>query len=139
MNRLFLDTNIVLDFITERTPFFDSIASIISLVDKNDFTFVVTPLSYATIFYLTSKNGKQQYALDRLVRFKIVCEICIMDEQIVESALHANMKDFEDALQYFSALKAGCDVIITRNGKDFKKSDLPIMTPSEFLSSINRS
>lgn len=139
MNRLFLDTNIILDFITERTPFFDSIASIISLVDKNDFTFVVTPLSYATIFYLTSKNGKQQYALDRLVRFKIVCEICIMDEQIVESALHANMKDFEDALQYFSALKASCDVIITRNAKDFKNSHIPIMTPTEFLCSINRS
>ena len=137
MRRLFLDANIILDFVSERKPFFDPIAKVISLVDLERLTFVVTPLSYATVYYLLSKGGNKKFALERLIRFKIICEICVMDENIVEQGLHSNMKDFEDALQYFSAVKSDCDVIITRNGKDFKNSDLPVMIPEEFLKSLN--
>jgi predicted nucleic acid-binding protein len=59
-----------------------------------------------------------------------------LDELIIEKGLNSNFLDFEDSLQYFSALRTECDIIITRNGKDFKKSQLPIMTPDEFLNSI---
>ena len=59
-----------------------------------------------------------------------------MDEQTVEKGLNTTIKDFEDALQYFSATESGCEIIITRNGKDFKHSLLPVMTASEFLKSL---
>ncbi|MGC1632212.1 MAG: PIN domain nuclease, partial [Gelidibacter sp.] len=61
---------------------------------------------------------------------------CMLNEQTVEKALNSSFKDFEDALQYFSATESECKIIITRNGKDFKKSLIPIMTAQEFLSSL---
>ncbi|MDP4934553.1 MAG: PIN domain nuclease, partial [Salibacteraceae bacterium] len=59
-----------------------------------------------------------------------------LDEQTIEKGLNSSIEDFEDALQYFSATDSGCDIIITRNGKDFKKSLLPVMTAEEFLSRL---
>ncbi len=139
MRRVFLDANIILDFVGERYPFFNSIAKVISLIDRKQLIFVVTPLSYATVYYLLSKGGRNSYALNKLIKFKIVCEVCVMNEKILEQALHSDMKDFEDALQYFSALKAECDVILTRNGRDFKTSDIPVMTPEQFILSFDLS
>jgi len=61
-----------------------------------------------------------------------------LDGVLIEKGLNSEFSDFEDSLQYFSALRTNCDIIITRNGKDFKKSQIPIMTPDEFLNSINK-
>ena len=69
-------------------------------------------------------------------KFKIISTICELDDLIIEKGLNSDFPDFEDALQYFSALRKECDIIITRNGKDFKKSQIPVMTPNEFLKSI---
>ena len=61
----------------------------------------------------------------------------MLNEQTIEKGLNSSIKDFEDALQYFSATESECELIITRNGKDFKKSTLPVMTADEFLKSLN--
>jgi len=74
--------------------------------------------------------------LQKLRKFKIICEICKLDEHIVEKGLNSNFTDFEDALHYFSAVDSDCEIIITRNGKDFKKSLLPVMTADEYLQSL---
>jgi predicted nucleic acid-binding protein len=133
---LFLDTNAILDLLTERRPFLDAMSKIATLAENSDHQIVATPLSFGTVNYLISKEYGVSKAIKKLREFKIICEVCIMDEQIVENALHGNIKDFEDALQYYSAIKAGCDIIITRNGKDFKSSHIPVMTPHEFLQHI---
>ena len=73
---------------------------------------------------------------DKLRKFKVISELCELDELIIEKGLNSDFSDFEDSLQYFSALRTECDIIITRNGKDFKKSIIPVMTPDEFLNSI---
>jgi predicted nucleic acid-binding protein len=135
---LFLDTNVILDLLTERLPFLEAISKIATLATSSEYELVATPLSFGTVNYLIAKEYGQNRAIQKLREFKIICSVCEMDEPIVEQGLHSNMKDFEDALQYFSALKAGSDVIITRNAKDFKNSHIPIMTPTEFLVSINR-
>lgn len=62
--------------------------------------------------------------------------MCIVNEETIEKGLNSDFSDFEDAVQYFSALQSGCTVIITRNGKDFRKSTIPIMTADEYLKSI---
>ena len=69
-------------------------------------------------------------------KFKIISGICELDELIIEKGLNSEFHDFEDSLQYFSALRTECDIIITRNGKDFKKSQIPVMIPDEFLNSM---
>ena len=134
--RLFLDTNVILDLLGERDPFYDSIAKVASLADKEELTLVVSPISFATLNYFISKFESSKIAQEKLRKFKIICEIGRLDEHIIEKGLNSDFNDFEDALQYFSAIDSDCDIIITRNGKDFKKSLLPVMTADEYLASI---
>lgn len=135
--RIFIDTNIVLDLLGDRKPYYESIAKIATLAEKQKLTLVVSPVSFATVNYFLTKFESAEIAREKLRKFKIICEICSLDEQTVEKGLNSSIKDFEDALQYFSATESGCEVIITRNGKDFKKSLLPVMTADAFLKSLN--
>lgn len=134
--RLFLDTNVILDLLGQRDPFYDSIAKLATLADKNMLTLLVSPISFVTLNYFISKFESRQIAQEKLRKFKIICTICKLDEHIIEKGLNSGFNDFEDALQYFSAVDSDCDIIITRNGKDFKKSLLPVMTADEYLQSI---
>lgn len=134
--RLFLDTNVILDLLGQRDPFYDSIAKLATLADKNMLNLLVSPISFATLNYFISKFESRQIAQEKLRKFKIICTICKLDEHIIEKGLNSDFNDFEDALQYFSAVDSDCDIIITRNGKDFKKSLLPVMTADEYLQSI---
>lgn len=136
MSRIFLDTNVLLDLLGERVPFFDSIAKVATLADQKKLTLIVSPLSFITIEYVLAKYEKTESVLNKLRKFKIICEVCEVDEETIDKALNSSFKDFEDAVQYFTALQSNCSIIITRNGKDFKHSTIPIMTAEEYLSSI---
>ena len=136
--RLFIDTNVMLDLLGERVPFYDSIAKVTTLVDRGQISMVVSALSYSTVSYFLTKYENLDKAKNKLRKFKIISEICSLDELIIEKGLNSNFSDFEDSLQYFSALKSECSILITRNGKDFKDSLIPIMTAEEFLKSINK-
>lgn len=134
--RIFIDTNIMLDLLGEREPFYDPIAKIASLAEGGKLTIVASPLSFATVHDLLSKFEDRKNAMKKLRMFRIISEISTMDEKVIEKGLNSSFKDFEDALQYFSATASDCNIILTRNGKDFKKSALPVMTADEFLKSL---
>jgi len=126
------------DFLGERDPFYISAAKIATLADKGEVKIIASALSYATISYFLTKYEGVKKTKDKLRKFKVISEVCELDELIIEKGLNSDFQDFEDSLQYFSALKSECDILITRNGKDFKKSQIPIMTPDEFLNSIKK-
>jgi len=136
MSRIFLDTNVILDLLGERVPFFDSIAKVATLADQKKLTIIISPLSFTTIDYVLNKYETSESVLNKLRKFKIICEVSEVNEETIDKALNSNFKDFEDAVQYFTALQSNCSIIITRNGKDFKNSTIPIMTAEEYLSSI---
>ncbi|MGL5111101.1 MAG: type II toxin-antitoxin system VapC family toxin [Flavobacterium sp.] len=136
MSRIFLDTNVILDLLGERVPFFDSIAKVATLADQKKLAIIVSPLSFTTIDYVLNKYESSESVLNKLRKFKIICEVCEVNEETIDKALNSNFKDFEDAVQYFTAIQSNCSIIITRNGKDFKNSTIPIMTAEEYLSSI---
>lgn len=136
--KLFLDTNVILDLLGERTPFYDSAAKIATLADQGKIRIVVSALSYATASYFISKNENDTIAKGKLRKFKILSEISDLNEEIIEKGLNSDFHDFEDALQYFSALSSDCNILITRNGKDFKGSDIPVMTADEYIKSISK-
>jgi predicted nucleic acid-binding protein len=136
--RLFIDTNIMLDLLGERIPFYDSIAKIATLADNGQVTLIVSALSYSTVSYFLTKFENSEIAKTKLRKFKVVSKICDLDELIIEKGLNSNFSDFEDSLQYFSALKSDCSIIITRNAKDFKESKIPVMTAKEYLMSIKK-
>ena len=134
--KLFLDTNVMLDLLGEREPFYIPAAKIATLADKKKLKIIVSALSFSTVSYFLTKYEGLKTTKDKLRKFKIISTICELDDLIIEKGLNSDFPDFEDALQYFSALRKECDIIITRNGKDFKKSQIPVMTPNEFLKSI---
>lgn len=137
-NKLFIDTNVMLDLLGERIPYYDSIAKIATLADKGDIKIVVSALSYATVNFLLSKFESGEKVKEKLRKFKIISEISALDELIIEKGLNSKFQDFEDSLQYFSALKSDCSILITRNAKDFKESKIPVMTAEEYLLSIKK-
>lgn len=134
--KLFIDTNVMLDLLGERIPFYNAVAKIATLADKGQITIVTSALSYATVSYFLTKFENAEKTKDKLRKFKIISEICDLNELIIEKGLNSNFTDFEDSLQYFSALNSNCSILITRNGKDFKESQIPIMTADEYLMSI---
>lgn len=134
--RVFVDTNIMLDLLGERQPFYQPIAQLATLADKEVLTMVVSPISFATVNYFLTKYESSEIAKEKLRKFKIISEICKLDENTIEKGLNSDFPDFEDSLQYFSAVDSNCEIIITRNGKDFKKSLIPVMTAEEYLHSI---
>ena len=135
-DRLFLDTNIMLDLLGERDPYYNSIAKIATLADKGKVRLTVSALSYSTIFYLLSKIEKAENVKEKLRKFKIISETSDLTDKIIDKALSSNFKDFEDALQYHCALNANCNILITRNEKDFKPSEIPVMTAEEYLKKL---
>jgi predicted nucleic acid-binding protein len=136
MTRIFLDTNVILDLLAERKPFYESIAKLATLADQKKLALVTTPLSFTTVENILKRNENAEIVIDKLRKFKIICEVCDVNEEIVEKGLNSNFKDFEDSIQYYSAVEANCSIFITRNGKDFKNSSLPILTAEEYLKSL---
>jgi len=136
MIQIFLDTNVILDLLAKRSPFYDSIAKVATLADEKKIRLVSSPISFTTIEYVLSKYESSDSILNKLRKFKIICQVCEVNDETIEKALNSGFADFEDSVQYFSAIQSSCSIIITRNGKDFKNSSIPIMTAEEYLSSV---
>jgi predicted nucleic acid-binding protein len=136
--KAFLDTNVMLDFLGEREPFYLSAAKIATLADKGKIEIVVSALSYAIVSYFLTKFEGIEMTKDKLRKFKVISKICELDEKIIEKGLNSDFSDYEDSLQYFSSLRQDCDILITRNVKDFKDAQILVMTPDEFLNSLRK-
>lgn len=134
--KLFIDTNGMLDLLGERVPFYDAIAKIATLADKGKVQLIVSALSYSTVFYLLSKYEKNEIVLEKLRKFKVIAVTSDLIDKIIDKGLSSKFSDFEDALQYHCALKMECNILITRNAKDFKYSDIPVLAPDEYLVSL---
>jgi predicted nucleic acid-binding protein len=133
---LFLDTNVLIDLIDKREPFYNDIAVIASMAENKDFKLAASSLSFVNTVYVVSRNVEEKLVLEALKKLRIICEVSNIDEIVIDKSLISNFNDFEDAVQYFSALHHKSEIILTRNKKDFKNSEIPTMTPSEFLASL---
>ncbi len=138
MRKIFLDTNVILDLLAERHPFYDSIAKIVTLGDRKELLLLTSPISFTTAEYVLSKFESKTSSLLKLQKFSILCRIADANQETIDKSLFSEFRDFEDAVQYFCALQANSDFFLTRNKKDFKQSSLPILTPDEFLSYYKR-
>jgi predicted nucleic acid-binding protein len=134
MKTLFVDTNIVIDLFAKREPFYTEAATLFSLADTKKLSLNVSALTFANANYILIQSKKQDEAKLIFRKLKLIVSVVSLDEKIVGLSLNDNdFKDYEDALQYYSALDNGAEAIITRNLRDFKKSKLPVMTAAQFL------
>lgn len=134
MRRVLVDTNVILDLLAERQPFVEDSKKLFSMADRKEIEIVISALSIANTYYVLNQALKIKEAKTILRKFKILVTSYELDDKISDLALNdERFIDFEDAIQYFTAQQSGCSIIITRNLKDFKKSDLPVMSPGQFL------
>lgn len=125
MKNVFLDTNIILDYLAKRHPFFIDAKNIFSLADKGVINLYCSALSFSTIFYVLRKLQTPAQLFQTLSDIKQTMIITGVDEKTIEDSLASDFKDLEDAIQYFSAFNFGnIDSIITRNPKDFTKAEI---------------
>lgn len=136
MKKIFLDTNIILDFLGEREGFYEASAKIMTLADKKKIQVYTSPSSISNVFYVLTRYENSKIALEKIRKFKLLCSMSVMDDEVVEKAINSDFKDFEDAMQYFSALASNCNIIITRNEKDFKNAMIPVMNAESYLLSL---
>ena len=106
------------------------------MAENKDFKLAASSLSFVNTVYVVSRSIEEKLVLEALKKFRIICDVSNVDEIVIDKSLISNFNDFEDAVQYFSALHHKSDIILTRNKKDFKNSEIPTMTPSEFLASL---
>jgi len=137
MRKLLTDTNIVIDLLAKREPFYKDTAKFFSLADRKQIKLTVSALTFANTNYILLKLKTSNQAKSILRKFKLLVDILPLDDKIINQALNdTDFVDFEDGLQYFSAIENDVEIIITRNLKDFKKSAIPVMTAEQFLNSF---
>lgn len=138
MTKVLVDTDVIMDFLLDREPFATQSAKIISLCFNKKIKGHVTPVIIANIYYLLKKISNREKVTESLRQLIGILDITIIDKKIILTALNSEFKDFEDALQNYAAESSrDIDFIITRNVKDYKKSSLGVLSPSEFLKTIN--
>ena len=138
----FLDTNIVIDFLTDRKPFSSLVGKLFDYSEKGEVKLYLSAVSYSNIYSVVRKVSSHKETIKILSRLEEMTEIIDTTSSTIKNAIDSEFKDFEDALQYYSAkLNTNINGIVTRNGGDFKHSTISILTPEEairFVESASR-
>ncbi|WP_461450710.1 type II toxin-antitoxin system VapC family toxin [Mucilaginibacter sp.] len=136
MKKIFLDSDILLDALLKRQHFLLPAMNVLALADKkSSFQLMTSAVAFVNVHYFLDKFDRpNKYRLLNFLRPNI--SIVKVDEKAIDLALRRMNNDFEDTVQYFTALNAGADVIITRNKKDYIQSDIPVLTAEEFLKTL---
>lgn len=128
--KVLIDTNVILDVWLAREPFLPDSARILSAAEKNRISGVICPTTITTLHYLVKNERGESRARELLTNLLKICSVGALRRLEISDALQSKIKDFEDAVLEAVALKAGADVIATRNVADFKDSRIPAMEPN---------
>ena len=137
MNGVFVDTDIVLDLLGNRKPFYRHAAELFTIADRSEITIFVSSLSFSNLNYILSKQYSSNQARKILMKFKTLVTVLSVSDKVVELALLSDFKDFEDAIQYNTAIENDISTLLTRNLKDFKKANITILTAQQYLQTMD--
>lgn len=132
MMRIFIDTNVLIDVLLKRENFMSAVR-VLALSKDPKYTLYVSVLTMANLVYILRKVWKGDKLYNELSRLSSILHVYSITDSDYDKALALRAKDFEDSLQYFCAQSAQCDVIITRNEKDFDFSEITVLSPDLFL------
>ena len=134
MDKVLIDSDVILDFFFDRKPFSDHASQIFTLCETKAIKGYITPVICSNTYYLLRQIAKHEKVIKKLQQLMTILDVVSMDRDTVMQALNSGFKDFEDALQNFAAHRSGfIDVILTRNLNDYSKSELGVMTPEAFI------
>lgn len=135
--KILFDTNVILDVMLLREPFFKAATSLLAEVERKKIAGYICSTTVTTIHYLVSKVKGTREAKKQIAGLLQIFQVTHVDKTTLESALNSKFQDYEDSVLYESALREGLDGIVTRNRKDFLKSKFPIYDPKELLNIIS--
>lgn len=133
--RLFLDSDVLLDIFLERDPFYPYM-QLLLIKAKGHFDLNTSALIIANVNYVLTKSTSKAASKEKIKNFIHRINVFPFDKPAIDFAMNSNFTDFEDAIQHFIATENNCDVIITRNIKDYKHAIIPVLTPEQFLRTI---
>ncbi len=134
MKRILIDTDVILDFFFDRRPFSENASVILSQCEKGQLHGFITPVIISNVYYMLRRSATHQKVIKKLRRLLLIINVLQVDGQVIEKALTSEFKDFEDALQNYAAMNnSKIEVIVTRNIKDYKKSEIAVLTPESFV------
>ncbi|MGX8698019.1 MAG: type II toxin-antitoxin system VapC family toxin [Prevotella sp.] len=140
MKKVFLDTNILIDYLARRGKFFFPAAQIVQLGQQRKCQILVSALSFATASFILESHHKlsNDIIVRKFAEFVKMCNVTPVDSLIINEAIDSRFADFEDAMQYYSAIREGADAIITRNSSDFNAAQIAIYEPQSFLDMLTK-
>lgn len=138
MTRVFLDTNVIVDYLVKREFFYSDAAIIMSLAKHRKIKLYAASMSFATASYLMAKHYHNDSAAIKLAisNFIKYCHVTVVDRSTVETSVFSAFDDFEDGMQNACAMECKADYIVTRNVDDFTASSLNVVEPSQFLQAL---
>ncbi len=133
MLKIFTDSDVILDVLAKRDPFYNNSSEVLSLVESKKIIAFTSPIVIANIFYILRKIKSKEFALESLRKLRLFMKVMSVNETHIDKALAAGFKDFEDAIQYYVSMDKKLEFIITRNKEDYRLSKISVCTPAEFL------
>lgn len=134
--RVLLDTDVVLDVITERAPFAVAAAELLDLNEQGAFEAYISAITPINIFYIARKARSSPALRQAIKQLLQTVRVCPIDHAILTAAFALPFTDYEDAVQHASATTSNLDAIVTRNLDDYKNATLPVYSPLDFLNHL---
>lgn len=130
---VFLDTNVVIDFMGEREGFFEDAAAIFAMIEDKQINASVSALTVVNCAYILKKAFNSDIMLNKVEALCQMLDVSPIDRSQLVNAVHLRPYDYEDAVQYLSSLPYHPDMVITRDKKGFNDLGILVMTPAEFV------
>ena len=134
--KLFIDTNVIIDVIAKRMPFFNDSLAVFNLCEVGKAEGVVSALTLCTVSYVLRKYVTAGFMRKKLQAFRNIFTPVDLSVSILDKAIASSISDFEDGVQFYTAVYSESDFIVTRNSKHFPQENIPVLTPAELLSRL---
>lgn len=131
--KVFLDANVLIDVVMHRTDFVESSSKVLQIGLDGDCELCASDITFTTVAYYARKNRTSEQLYDVLQSLRDFIDVAPSGKIAIDWALRRKVKDFEDAVQYYVALRSGAEYIVSRNVRDYPFDDIPVLTPQEFL------
>jgi len=134
MIRVFIDTDVIIDFLADRKPFSDSASLLFNRIDKNEISGYTSSRSISNLYYILRKYGSHKRVIQAIKELNKLVGILPVNQKIIRNAMQSGFNDLEDAIQYYCAESGHMDAFVTRNVRDYKEAKIPVMSPETLIS-----
>ena len=134
-----LDTNIIVDVALERQPYFEASQQVLLLVEQGQIEGYISASTFGDLYYIIRRSRGREWTTDFINWLVTYCQIATVNEAVIRIALTSNFRDFEDAIQYSTAVVNQLDAIVTRNPQDFPVTTPRIISPNQLIQELTNS